>query len=71
MIVEYDLTDAVVAIAGRVAAGGRLLVRYATPAWVAELKAADGPVTGKGPTASQAIEDLGRQLRQPRRRGGA
>ena len=67
MIIQHDLTDAVLAIAGQInATGGRLETRYSTPAWVAELT---NGLTGEkqnatGPTASQAIEALGRKLRR-------
>lgn len=64
MIIAYDLTDAVLAIARRLqATAGRFESRYSSPAWVAEIRDPDGTrVQGQGPTASQAIEQLGRKL---------
>ncbi len=63
-LLTYDLTDAVRAIARR---GGRFVTRYSTPAWYAELTTTAGEeLSGSGPTASQAIEDLGRKLRKER-----
>lgn len=64
MIVEYDLSEEILAIARKLAAGGRLMARYASPAWVVELTTADGErLEGRGPTSPQALVDLGRRLR--------
>lgn len=64
-IVSYDLTDEVLAIARRLANGGRLVSRYSSPAWTAELTTSDGrTIDGSGATASQAILELGQKLRR-------
>lgn len=68
MIIEYDLTAALEAIARRLP-GGRFVTRYASPHWTAELTTIEGEThTGQGPTASQAIEALGKRLRRPAER---
>lgn len=66
MIISYDLTLDVLAIARSLGGGGRLVCHYSTPAWTAELTASNGSVIdGRGPTAAQAIVALGRRLRRP------
>ena len=68
-VIEYDLTDDVRTIAAALRDGGRLVSRYSSPAWTAQLVRGDGlnALDGKGPTASQAIVDLAKQLRREAR----
>jgi hypothetical protein len=65
-LVAYDITSEVLAIAARLADGGRLISRYSSPAWTAELTTAEGTIEGSGATASQAIIALGRKLSEGR-----
>jgi hypothetical protein len=66
MIIKYDLTLDVQAIARMLGGGARFVCHYSTPAWIAELTTSDGSVIdGRGPTAAQAIVALGRRLRRP------
>lgn len=65
MIIAYDLTEEILAIAPRLGRNGRLKASYSSPAWSVELTSSGGDTyEGRGPTCAQAIVALGKELRK-------